>query len=67
MSEGVCIVTTDNILIGSEGKHGMAALVPRRSFTVTMIMVSPVEACAGADADVDADVFFSLVLSMACK
>lgn len=48
-----------DVLIGSEAKQGIAALVPRRSFTVTMIMVSPVEddVCAGA--------FFSLDLSIA--
>lgn len=52
-----------HVLIGSEAKHGMAALVPRRSFTVTMIMGSPVEVCA--DAVADAGAFFSLVLSIA--
>lgn len=45
----------------------MAALVPRRSLTVTMIMGSPAEVCAEADAEVEVEVFFSLLLSMVLK
>ncbi len=43
--------------MGSEGRQGMAALVPKRSLTVTIIIVSPV--------DGPASFFSDLVLSMA--
>ncbi len=43
--------------MGSEARQGMAALVPKRSFTVTIIIVSPV--------DVPVSFFSDLVLSMA--
>lgn len=45
----------------------MAALVPRRSLTVTMIMGSPAEVCADADVEAEGEAFFSLVLSMVWK
>ncbi len=39
---------TEDVLIGSLAKHGIAALVPSRSFTFTMIIGSLVGASVGA-------------------